>query len=179
VFLAPFWYVNSESKVIKPTSLAMLKLMTKLQTPSTTHELIECLSKVLDGTPVACGSWISKRPNVVFRVSFNTIIMSLVLNFKSWKLNYNVLTSFCATSRIWNWHCIGWLVENCVFSWCTCTPGTREFDGLTTCGVVVSSPFTNKVRSSSVLKGRKDYGMTSQTLLALVIGLELDASPSI
>jgi hypothetical protein len=30
--------------------------MTWLWTPSTTGEAIECLSKVLDGTPVACGS---------------------------------------------------------------------------------------------------------------------------
>jgi hypothetical protein len=54
----------------------------------------------------------------------------LVLSFKSWKLNNGVLTSFCAISRIWSWHSISWLVENCVFSWCTCTPGTRKFDAL-------------------------------------------------
>jgi hypothetical protein len=59
--------------------------MTRLQTPSTTREPIECLSKVLDGTPVACGSAIDKGLDVVFRVSFNTVIMSLVFNFKSWK----------------------------------------------------------------------------------------------
>jgi hypothetical protein len=62
---------------------------------------------------------------------------------------------------------------------CTCTPRTREFDALTTCGVVVSSPLANKVFFSSVLKGRKDYGMTAQTPLALVIRLEPDASPSV
>jgi hypothetical protein len=30
----------------------------------------------------------------VFRVSFSTVIISLVLSFKSWKLNNSVLTSF-------------------------------------------------------------------------------------
>jgi hypothetical protein len=69
-------------------------------------------------------------------------------------------------------------MENYVFSLCTCTLGTREFDALTTRGVIVSSPFTNKVRSSSVLRRRKDCGMTTQAPLALVIGLEPDASPS-
>jgi len=42
---------------------------------------------------------------------------------------------------------------------------------------MVSSPFANKVRSSSMLRRQKDYGMTAQAPLALVIGLELDASP--
>ncbi len=83
VFLVPFWYVNVESKVGEPTSLAMLELMTRLWTPSTTGEPIECLSKVLDGTPVACGSGIGWWLNVVFRVSLSTVIVSLVLNFKS------------------------------------------------------------------------------------------------
>ncbi len=55
----------------------------------------------------------------------------------------------------WSWHSVSWLVENCVFSWCTCTPGTQEFDALEAYGVVVSSPFANKVRFSSVLRGRK------------------------
>jgi hypothetical protein len=68
-------------------------------------------------------------------------------------------------------------MENCVFSLCTFTLGTQEFDALIACGVVVSSPLTNKVRSSFVLRGRKDYGMTTRAPLALVIGLELDASP--
>jgi hypothetical protein len=54
-----------------------------------------------------------------------------------------------------------------------------EFDSLVACGVVVSSPLANKVRSSSVLKGRKDYGMTVRALLAVVIGLEPDASSSV
>ncbi len=49
VFLALFCYVNVESKVGEPISLSMLELMTKLRMPSTTHELIKCLSKVLDG----------------------------------------------------------------------------------------------------------------------------------
>ncbi len=64
-----------------------------------------------------------------------------------------------------------------MFSSCTCTPGTRKFDALTTCGEIISSPLANKVRSSSVLRGRKNYGMIAQAPLALVIGLELDASP--
>jgi hypothetical protein len=105
--------------------------------------------------------------------------MSLVLNFKFWKLNNGVLTSFCAISCSWSWHSISWLVENYVFSWCTCTPGTQEFDALTACGVVVSSPFANKMCSSSMLRGWKDCGMTTRVPLALVIGLEPNASPSV
>jgi len=141
--------------------------------------VIECFSKVLDGTSVACGSGIGKGLDVVFKVSSNTIIMSLVLTFKSWKLNNGVLTSFWAISHIWSWHSISWLVENYVFSLCTCTPRTREFDALIAYGVVVSSPLTNKVRSSSVLRGWKDCGMTTRAPLALVIGLEPNAGPSI
>jgi hypothetical protein len=147
--------------------------------PFATHELIECLSKVLDGTPIACGSRIGRGLDVVFRVSFNITIMSLVLSFKSWKQNNDVLSSFYAISCIWSWHYVIWSMENCVFSWCTCIFATREFDALATCGVIVSSPFANKVRSSFVLKGQKDYGMISRAPLALVVGLELDASPSI
>jgi hypothetical protein len=64
-----------------------------------------------------------------------------------------------------------------VFSLCTCTPRTREFDALEACGVVISSPLANKVRSSFVLRRQKNYGMTAQALLALVIRLELDSSP--
>jgi len=75
--------VNVESKVGEPTSLAMLELVIRLRTPSTTCEPIKCLSKVLDGTPVACGLGISRGPNVVFKVSFSIAIMSLVLSFKS------------------------------------------------------------------------------------------------
>jgi hypothetical protein len=75
--------VNVESKVRKPISLAMLEPVTKLGTPSITCESIECLSKVLDGTSITCGSGIGRRPDVVFRVSSRTAIMSLVLNFKS------------------------------------------------------------------------------------------------
>jgi hypothetical protein len=156
----------------------MLELVTKLWVPSITCEPIECLSKVLDGTPITCGFEIGRRLNVVFKVSFSTKIMSLVLSFKSWKLNNGVFTSFWATSRIWSWHSIKWLMENCVFSLCTCTPGTREFDALAVC-VVVSSHFANKVCSSSVLRGWKHYGMITQALLALVIRLELDANPLI
>jgi hypothetical protein len=77
VFLVPFLYVNVEWEVWEPTSLTMLKLMTQLWTPSTTRELIDCLSKVLDGTFVACGSRIGRGPDVMFRVSFNTAIMFL------------------------------------------------------------------------------------------------------
>jgi hypothetical protein len=61
----------------------MLGLMTKLRTPSTTREPIECLSKVLDGTLVAYGSGIGRGLDVVFKVSSSTVIMSLVLSFKS------------------------------------------------------------------------------------------------
>jgi hypothetical protein len=75
--------VNIESEVGKPTSLAMLELVIRLQTPFTTRELIKCLSKVLDGTPIACGLGINKGPYVVFRVSFSTTIMSVVFSFKS------------------------------------------------------------------------------------------------
>jgi len=73
--------VNIELEVGKPISLTMLELMTKLQTPSVTIEPIERLSKVLDRTPIACGIGIGKGPNVVFRVSFSTTIMSLVFSF--------------------------------------------------------------------------------------------------
>jgi len=37
----------------------------------------------------------------------------------------------------------------------------------------------NKVHFSSMLKGQKNCGMITQAFLALVIGLELDASPSV
>ncbi len=179
VFLTLFWYVNVELEVGEPTILAMLELLTRLWMPSTTCEPIECLSKVLGGTHVACGWGIGRWPNVVFKVSFSTIIMSLVLSFKSWNLNNGVLTSFCTISCIWSWHSISWLVENCVFSSCTCTPRTWEFDALKTCGVIVSSPLANKVCSSSMWKGRKNCGMTVQAPLALVIKLEHDVSPSV
>jgi hypothetical protein len=102
-----------------------------------------------------------------------------VLNFKSWKLNNNVFTSFCATSHIWSWHSISWSMKNCVFSWCTCILQTWKFDALVACGIVVSSPLTNKVHSYSMLKGQKDCGMTLQAPLALVIGLEPNVSPSV
>ncbi len=62
--------MNVESKVREPTSVAMLKLVTRLRTPSVTREPIECLSKVLDGTVVACRLGIGRRLDVVFRVSF-------------------------------------------------------------------------------------------------------------
>jgi hypothetical protein len=179
VFLAPFWYVNVESEVEKPINLTMLELVTRLWTPFATRELIECLSKVLDGTPITCGLGIGRGLDVVFKTSFSIAIMSLVLNFKSWKLNNGVFTSFCVISHIWSWHSISWLVENCVFSWCTCTLGTCEFDALVACDVIVSSPLANKVRSSSMSKGRKNYGMITRTPLALVIGFEPDVSPLI
>jgi len=66
----------------------------------------------------------------------------------------------------------------CVFL-CTCIPRTRKFDALIACGVVVSSPLTNKVRSSSMLRERKDCGMNVRAPLALVIGLKLNANPSV
>jgi hypothetical protein len=44
------------------------------------------------------------------------------------------------------------------------------------CGVIISSPLTNKVHFSSVLKGWKDCGMTAWAPQALVIGLEPDVS---
>jgi hypothetical protein len=75
--------VNVESEVGEPTSLAMLKLMTILQTPSTTAEPMKCFFKVLDGTHVACGSGISGGFDVVLKVSSSIAIMSLVLSFKS------------------------------------------------------------------------------------------------
>jgi hypothetical protein len=171
--------VNVESKVGEPTSLTMLELMTRLQTSFATGELIKCLSKMLDGTPITCGSRIGGGPNVMFKVSFGIAIMSLVFNFKSWKLNNGVLTSFYATTRIWSWHSISWSMENCVFSLCTCTPRTQEFDALAACGVIISSPLTNKVHSSSMLKGWKDCGIIARVPLALVIGLKPDASPLI
>jgi len=74
--------VNVELEVGKPTSLTMLELMTRLRTPSTTREPIECFYKVLDGTFVACGSGIGRGPNLVFKVFSGTTIMSLVLSFK-------------------------------------------------------------------------------------------------
>jgi hypothetical protein len=75
--------VNVELEVGKPINLTMLELVTRLRTPSTTCELIECLSKVLDGTSVACGLGIGRILDVVFRVSSNTVIMSLVFSIKS------------------------------------------------------------------------------------------------
>jgi hypothetical protein len=75
--------VNVKLEVGEPTSLAMLELVTRLQMPFTTLEPIRCLSKVLDGTPVACGSGIGRGPDVVFRVSFSIEIMALVFSFKS------------------------------------------------------------------------------------------------
>jgi len=94
--------VNVESEVGKPISLAMLELVTKLRPPSTTREPIECLSKVLDGTFIACGLGIGKGHDVVFTVSSSIAIMSLVLSFKSWKLNNGVFTSFYAIWCIWS-----------------------------------------------------------------------------
>jgi hypothetical protein len=38
-----------------------------------------------------------------------------VISFKSWKPNNDVFTSFNFISRIWSWHSISRLVENCVF----------------------------------------------------------------
>ncbi len=66
-----------------------------------------------------------------------------------------------------------------MFSLCTCSLGKREFDALVACGVIVSPSLANKVRSSCVLKARKDCGMNTRAPLALVIGLQPNASPSI
>jgi len=74
--------VNVESEIGKPTILAMLEIVTKLRTPSPTHEPNECLSKVLDGTPVACGLGIGRGLEVMFKVSYSIAIMSLVFSFK-------------------------------------------------------------------------------------------------
>jgi hypothetical protein len=101
-----------------------------------------------------------------------------VFSFKSWKLNNSVLISFCATSCIWSWHSISWLVEKlCVFlmymySWDTIIwcPSSLWCNNLL--------PFANKVCFFYVLRGRKDCGMIVWTALALVIGLEPDTSPS-
>jgi hypothetical protein len=57
--------------------------------------------------------------------------------------------------------------------------GHENFVALVVCGVVLSSPLANKVRSSSMLRGQKDCGMTSKAPLTLVIGLEPHASPSV
>jgi hypothetical protein len=73
--------VNVESKVRQLTNLAMLKLVTRSRTPFPTREPIECLPKVLDGTPITCGLGISKGPHVLFKISFSIAIMSSVLNF--------------------------------------------------------------------------------------------------
>ncbi len=75
--------MNVESEVEKPTSLAMIELVIRLRTPSVTHDPINCFSKVLDGTTVACGSGINRGCDVVFKVSFSIAIMSMVLSFKS------------------------------------------------------------------------------------------------
>ncbi len=68
--------MNVKSKVGEPISLAMLELVTRLRTPFLTREPFECLSKVLDGTPIACGSGIGRGHDVVFMVSFNITIIT-------------------------------------------------------------------------------------------------------
>jgi hypothetical protein len=55
-------------------------------------------------------------------------------------------------------------------------PRIREFDALMACGVIISSPFTNKVHFSSIVRGRKDCGMTARAPQAPIIGLEPDVS---
>jgi hypothetical protein len=60
----------------------MLELMTRLRTPSATCEPIKCLSKVLDGTSVTCGSRISRGPDVVFKVSSKITIMSVAFTLE-------------------------------------------------------------------------------------------------
>jgi hypothetical protein len=61
----------------------MLELVTKLRTTSAIGEPIKCLFKVLDGSPVACGFGIGKGLDVVFKVSFSIVIMSLVFSLNS------------------------------------------------------------------------------------------------
>jgi hypothetical protein len=75
--------VNVESEVGKPTSLAMLELVTRLRTPFATRVPIDYLTKVLDGTSVACGSGLGRGPDAMFKVFSKIAIMSLVLSFKS------------------------------------------------------------------------------------------------
>jgi hypothetical protein len=153
--------------------------MTRSQLPSTTREPIECLSKVLDGTFVTCGLGIGRGPDVVFRVSFIIAIMSLVLNFKSWKLNNDVFTSFLSHFMHLKLT-LHKLISGklCVFLMYMYSLDTRIWcPSSLSCNNIF--PLANKVRSSSVLKGQKDYGMSARALLALVIGLELDASPSV
>jgi hypothetical protein len=41
MFLIPFLYVNVKSKVGEPINLTMLELVTRIQTPFTTRELID------------------------------------------------------------------------------------------------------------------------------------------
>ncbi len=168
VFLIPFWYVNVESKIGKPISLAIWEPMTKLWMPSTTHEPIECFSKVLDGTLVACGLRIGRGFDVMFKVSFSTTIMSLVLSFKCWKLINKCIHKFlCHFMHLKL--ALHKLMYMCLWDmkiWCP-----------STCGVVVSSPLANKVRFSFVLRGLKDCGMTIQAFLTLIIGLEPYVSP--
>jgi len=75
--------VNVELEVGEPTSLAMLELMTRLRMPFATCEPIECLSKVLDGTFVACGSRTSRIFDVVSRYL-------LILQLCPWCLTLNL-----------------------------------------------------------------------------------------
>jgi len=72
--------VNVESEVRKPTNLAMLELVTILRMPFAIGEPIKCFSKVLDGTPIACGLGIGRRSDVVF-VSHTHITMCSNFNF--------------------------------------------------------------------------------------------------
>ncbi len=74
--------MNVELEVGEPTSLTMLELVTRLRMPSITREPIECLSKVLDETPMVCGSGIGRGFDVMCRVSFSIAIMSLMFSFK-------------------------------------------------------------------------------------------------
>ncbi len=75
--------MDVESEVKEPTNLDMLELVTILRTPSITRELIKCVFKLLDGAPIACESGIGGGFNVVLRVSFSIVIMTLVFSFKS------------------------------------------------------------------------------------------------
>jgi hypothetical protein len=146
--------------------------------PYATREPIECLSKVLDGTFVACGSEISKGPNAVFKVSFNIKIMFMVLSFKSWKLNNGVLTNFCVISCNWLKLALHKLINGKL---CDFLMYMYSWDTRIWCpsGVVVSSPLANKVHFFSMLRRQKDCVMTVRAHVTLVVGFEPYASPSI
>jgi hypothetical protein len=68
-FGLPFWPATLQALCFgrepKPRVATSMLLMTILWAPSATREPIECLSKVLDGTHVACGLGIGRGHDVV------------------------------------------------------------------------------------------------------------------